>query len=211
MPYKRGKVFSISMNEDDKLLLETLAKRHKLPQKEIIGYLVGLCDKYNLMSGDWQARLEDLDEDLERTTRREGSCPALAYAEKSHWCLWGRDGKTPDKKKLAKDFGEALEMCAACKITLNIKLENESYQIKVQELEAKLNMKAKQKFKVPNCGYGARLIDEHSFSGCRLNPGKLVDVKNYCKVRLSGKPCTEYHEILIGVGEGETADTDAMK
>ena len=36
MPYTRGKVFTISMSEDDKLLLETLAKRHKLPMKEIV-------------------------------------------------------------------------------------------------------------------------------------------------------------------------------
>jgi len=211
MSYKRGKVFSVTLNEEDKLMLETLAKRHKVNQKEIMGYLIELCDKHDLLAGDWKARLEDRDEDYESATLREGSCPALAYAENANWCVWGRDGKTPDKKRLAKDLYEALEICAACNKTLNIRLENESYQAKIQGLEAKLNLKAKQKFKVPNCNYGATLVDENSFRGCRLNPGKLVDIENYCKKRLNGKPCSSYTEILIGVGEGETPDTEKMK
>ena len=202
MPYKRGKVFTISMNEDDKLLLETLSKRHKLPMNEIVGYLVGLCDKYNLMSGDWETRLLGDDKKREDYTRLEGSCPALTIADMDWKCIWGRDGKPPEIKKLSKDFDEALEICAACAKTLKIKLENESYQVRVQELEAKLNVRSTEKFKVPVCNYGGTLAgDGVSFSACRLNPGKLTSIENYCKVRMNGKPCTSYVERLIGVGK----------
>ena len=203
-PYKRGKSFDVKLKEADKLLLETLSKRHKISQIEIAGYLIELCDKHDLLEGDWKARLEDLDLARERVTRLEGSCPALIYAENSHWCVWGRDGKTPEKKKLAKDLDEALEMCLACKKTLQIKLENESYQVKVQELEAKLAAKSTQKFRVPQCNNGGRLSkDSTAFEGCPRSPSKPVSIKEYCKKINDGQGCVWLKMHLIGVGEGE--------
>lgn len=198
----RKGLFSITIDEVSKGVLETLSKRYRLSQKMIIEYLIELCDKHNLMSGDWKARLEDLDLARERVTRLEGSCPALIKADNAFWCIWGVDGKPPAKKKLAKDYGDALEICRACKKTLQIKLENESYQVKVRELEEKLETQASEKFKVPVCTYGASLAaDGVSMTGCRLNPGKLVSIEEYCKKRMNGKPCNSYVERVIGVGK----------
>lgn len=212
MPYKRGKVFTISMNEDDKLLLETLAKRHKLPMKEIVGYLVGLCDKYNLMAGDWQARLEGVDQEVNRYAGLQGACGNMTFAKEDHICVRAVLGKPPSIKKLSDDIEEALKICAICEEDTRKKLDRDLTLERVHELEAQLNAKASEKFKVPNCNYGAQLADNgSSFVGCRLNPGKTVDVKNYCKKRLSGKPCSSYTEILIAVGKGETPDPELMK
>ena len=198
----RKNLFSITIDKDDKLELVTQTKRYGLSQKEIVGYLIQLNGKYNLMSGDWKARLEGVDQERNRYAGLQGSCPALTFADKSYVCLWGQDGKPPAKKNLSRDLDEALEMCAACKKTLNIKLENESYQVKVQELETKLKVQSAEKFKVPVCNYGGILAaDGISFSACRLNPGKLASIENYCKVRMNGKPCTSYIERLIGVGK----------
>ena len=201
MAYKRGKVFRVDLKEVDKEILEKLSKRHHLSMKEITGYLIELCDKHDLLEGDWKARLEDLDLARERVTRLEGSCPALIYAEKSHWCVWGRDGKTPEKKKLAKDLYESLEMCLACKKTLEIKLENESYQVKVQELETKLQEQSTKKFKIPQCNNGGRLDgDGLAFEGCPRSRGKPVSVEEYCKKLNNGLGCPMFKSRLIGVG-----------
>ena len=200
MAYKRGKVFAVTLKEDDKLLLETLAKRYKLSQIEIAGYLIELCDKHDLLKGDWKARLEDLDLEREKVTRLEGSCPALIEADNFVWCVWGVDGKPPAKKKLAKDYGDALEMCLACKKTLKIKLENQSYQVKVQELEAKLKEKAGKKFKIPQCQSGARLDgDGLAFEGCPRSPGKVVSIEGYCKKLKNGAGCDWFKSRLVGV------------
>lgn len=201
MSYKRGKVFAVTLKEKDKLLLETLAKRHKLSQIEIAGYLIELCDKHDLLSGDWKARLEDLDLDREKVTRLEGSCPALTEADNKFKCVWGVDGKPPAIKVLSKDHFEALEMCAACKKTLEIKLENQSYQVKVQELEAKLKEKASKKFKIPQCNNGGRLDgDGLAFEGCPKSPGKVVSIEGYCKKLKNGAGCDWFKSRLVAVG-----------
>ncbi|GAG99741.1 unnamed protein product, partial [marine sediment metagenome] len=52
------KRFSVQLEESDKLILETLAMRRKLKQKEIVGYYIQIDKEYDLFSGDWKARLE---------------------------------------------------------------------------------------------------------------------------------------------------------
>ena len=82
------------------------------------------------------------------------------------------------------------------------KLDRNETLERVHELEAKLNVRSTEKYKVPVCNYGGILAgDGVSFSACRLNPGKLASIENYCKVRMNGKPCASYIERLIGVGK----------
>lgn len=201
MSYKRGKTFDVKLKESDKLLLETLSKRYKIPQIEIAGYLIELCDKNNLLAGDWKARLEVFDEDRERYARLEGSCPALIKGDKFYWCVWGQDGKPPAKKKLAKDLDKSLEMCKACKKTLKIKLENQSYQVRVQELEIKLKEQSTKKFKIPQCTQGARLDNDGlAFEGCPRSIGKPVSIEGYCKKINDGRGCDWFKLRLVGVG-----------
>ena len=207
--YKRPKTFKIDMDEPDKLLLETLTQRRRISQKELVGYYVQIDTEVDIYNPDWKARLDEfnkiidkkLEESSKKVVRLEGECSALIYAEEFHWCVWGRDGKTPDKKKLAKDLGQAKEMCLACKKTLEIKLENESYQVKVRELETKLQEQSTKKFKIPQCSRGARLDKEGlAFEGCERSPGAPVSIEGYCKKIKKGMGCDWFKSRIVGVG-----------
>ena len=202
MPYKRGKVFAITLDEADKLVLEKLAKRHKLSQKEIVGYLIGLDDKYNLMSGDWQKRLTGDDEERDRYAGLEGSCANMTFAKKNYICVRANLGKPPTIKALSEDLDEAHKICGICEEDTRKKLDRNDTLERVHELEAQLKTQATEKFKVPVCNYGGILAgDGVSFKGCRLNPSKTLSIEDYCKVRINGKPCTSYIERVIGVGK----------
>ena len=207
MPRKKQK--SVGINEDDNLILEKLTKQRKITKIELIGYYIQIDNEYDIYKPDWKARFEELDkkldeklaEEKERITRLDTDCPALIYAENSDWCIWGVDGKPPAKKKLAKDRGESLEICAACKKTLEIKLENESYQVKVQELEMKLRDQSNKKFKIPQCSNGARLdVDGLAFEGCPRSRDKPVSIESYCKKLKNGAGCDWFKLRLVGVG-----------
>ncbi|MBA7491596.1 hypothetical protein ES702_02144 [subsurface metagenome] len=208
MPYKRGKTFKITLDEDAKLELERLSKSSKKTQTIIASHAIMQVAPMRMLEPDWEDRIKELenvrtkaDDQHERYTRLEGSCPALTFADKFYVCVWGQDGKPPAKKKLAKDLDEALEICAACNKTLNIKLENESYQVKVQELEIKLKKQSTKKFKIPQCKQGARLdSDGLAFEGCPRSIGKPVSIEGYCKKINDGRGCDWFTLRLVGVG-----------
>ena len=200
--YKRGKVFAVTLDEADKLLLEKLSKRHKLSQKEIVGYLVGLDDKYNLMSGDWRARLGGDDQERDRYAGLKNSCANMTFAKKNYICVRANLGKPPTIKALSEDLDEAHKICAICEEDTRKKLDRNDTLERVHELEAQLNQKSSEKFKVPVCNYGGILAgDGVSFEGCRLYPGKTLSIEKFCKLRKNGKPCNSYVERLIGVGK----------
>ena len=134
------------------------------------------------------------------------NAPKTLWWSDGYWCyIHGRRGKTPDIKKLSKDLHDALKGIAKAEETLK---EHEQYDFlkkKVQELENQLlektHEKANQTFKAPVCNYGATLArDGITFSGCRLSPGSNVSISEYCKKRMSGRPCSSYTEVIIGVG-----------
>lgn len=202
MPYKRGKVFSCSMTEAEKLLLETLAKRHKIPQKVIVGTLIRMCDKYNLMAGDWQARIVAEDQERDRYAGLQGACGNMTFAKEEYICVRAVLGKPPSIKRLSNNIDEAHKICAICEEDTRKKLDRDLTLERVKQLEAQLDAKTSEKFKVPVCNYGAHLAaDGISFDACRLNPGKSVSIESYCKVRMNGKNCASYFERLIGVGK----------
>lgn len=201
MPYKRKKTRSLTLDEADGNKLETFSKRRNTSMKEIVGFYIQLDEDYDLWSADWKDKVKKSEDQRERYTLLDGSCPALAFADNVWKCLWGQDGKPPAIKTLAKDLDEALELCAACTKTLKIKLENESYQVKVQELEMKLKENSTKKFKIPQCNNGARLdSDGLSFEGCPRSPGKPVSIEGYCKKLKNGAGCDWFKTRLIGVG-----------
>ena len=119
-----------------------------------------------------------------------------------YWFVWGQDGKPPLKKKLARERNQALEMCEGCRKTLEIKMENESYQVKVRELESKLMEQSTKKFKIPQCKNGARLDNDGlAFEGCPRSIGKPVSVEGYCKKIKDGRGCDWLKIQLVAVGK----------
>ena len=212
MPYKRGKTFDVKLDEDDKLLLETLAKRHKLPQKFIVGHLIALCDKYNLMAGDWQDRLEGEDQARQRYTKLDNACGNMTFAKEDYICVRAVLGKPPSIKKLSDTIEEALDICAICEEDTRKKLDRDLTLERVKELENKLKVRNSEKFKVPVCRYDGFLsADGLSFEGCRLYRGKTLSIEKFCKVRMNGRSCDGYVERTIAVGDGETPDPELMK
>lgn len=203
MSYTRGKVFNVSMNEADKLLLETLAKRHKLTQKVIVGTLVKMCDKYNLMAGEWESRLvadEEKEEKQGDYTRQDATCEAFVFGDKMHFCVWGQEGKPPLIKKLAKNEVEALDMCAKCVKTLELK-------DKLVTLEMKL---AKgMVYDIPSCKMGGQLSTDGKKLYCK-DPKKAAqyrDVNKFCKVVNRGANCEYLTWTKIAV-KGKKPDLD---
>jgi len=204
MPYERGKVFAITLDEADKLVLEKLAKRHKLSQKEIVGYLIGLDDKYNLMSGDWKGRLEDIDEGQEIRKALEGSCPALIYLKDTFVCLWGQENAPPKIKKLTP-FKEQLEdACEGCTITRDIANKIRSQELEIRTLRAAVDVGIVGK--IPQCKNGGRLKDDNKM-WCPTSGTVKVE---HCMTLRGGQPCNYMDMIAMSI-KGELPNTDDMK
>ena len=202
MPRYR-KQANIKISGEHKELIEKLAKSSKIDQKTIAEYLIDLAVKYDLMDSGWEDRLKEADKKrTDFTLLDKADCPALRYMDDAWKCVWGRDGKTPEIKKLAPELEGALEGCEGCKITLRIKMKEESYQEQIRVLEHKLQTKRTEKYKVPVCQQGATLsIDCLNFTGCPKNQGKAVSIKEYCQKLNQGNGCAVYLERVLGVGE----------
>ena len=192
----------VKIDGKDKEILVKIAQKTKMTQKIIVGHLIGLCDKYNLMKPGWEDRLNEAERVRRTYTRLEGSCSAMTFADEHFICVWGNDGAPPTIKKLAKDMDHALDVCANCRVTLEIKLENVSLQDQIRVLENKLQTKRTEKYKIPVCQQGATLSEDClNFNGCPKNQGKPVSVKEYCQKLRSGQGCAVYVERVLGVGE----------
>lgn len=203
MPDKRyRKQAQVKISAEHKEHLVKLAQSTKIDQKSIVEYLLDLTEKYDFFKAGWQERLVEVDRKRNDYTRLdEVECKALRFMDRKWACVWGRDGKPPEIKRLTPDLEDALEVCKACKITLEIKMKQETYQAKIQELETQLKTRATEKFKVPICHYGAILAhDGEHFTGCQIGSRQPVNIKKICQVRRGGEPCSMYAERVLAVG-----------
>lgn len=48
------------------------------------------------------------------------ACDALSAIGNHYECTWGREGKTPDIKKIGQTIEDVNERCSSCKITIDI-------------------------------------------------------------------------------------------
>ena len=193
MPYIRKKTFNITLDEPDKLILEKLAKRHKLSQKEIVGYLIGLDDKYNLMSGDWKGRLEDIDEGQEIRKALEGACPALRKLDETYVCLWGQENAPPKIKKLTTLRDQLEDACEGCTITRDIANKIRSQESELRTLRAAVDVGIVGK--IPQCKNGGRLKDDNKM-WCPTSG--TVKVK-HCMTLRGGQPCNYLDMIAMSI------------
>ena len=209
MPYERGKVFSTVLDEDAKLELERLAKSTKKSQRIIASHAIMQVAPMRMLDRDWEARIKELegvrakaDQEREQYAGLKNACANMTFAKKNYICVRANLGKPPTIKALSEDLDEANKICVICEEDTRKKLDRNLVLERVHELEAQLDAKTSEKFKVPICNYGAHLsTDGISFDACRLNPGKNVSIESYCKLRMNGKPCSSYVERLIGVGK----------
>jgi len=204
----RTKRFYVEVSEDAKAKAIASCKKYKTPMRARIGMLIDMDDKHNLAREGWDIRLKlalDIgDVQVQKNIHADLKikCPARFYADDAWKCLWAREGKPPQIKKLAKDLHDALSACKSCDKTGKILRHNAELKNQIIVLESRLDEKSNKTFKAPVCNYGGTLSrDGLTFSGCRLSPGKLVSVMEYCKKRMGGRPCPSYSEAIIGVGK----------
>lgn len=217
-PFKRGKEFVIRVEEDAKKKAIALSQRYGLPMKSVLSTLIDLCVDYDLLKPGFGERLNaamdkgEIKIKHDELAKLKNRCAGLFFADEFYRCIQGREDNTPMIKKLAKDLSEALEGCAGCGETKVIKRENTDLREKVSQLELKLEEKSNQTFEAPVCNYSAILSpDGLTFSGCKVNPGKLVSVSEYCMKRMSGLPCHMFVKAIIGVGKGKTEENPLTK
>lgn len=208
--YKRPKEFIIRVEEDAKDKAIALSQRYGMAMKVVVSSLIDLCVDYDLLKEGWDERLNaamslgEIQIQKNRYAELENPCAGLFFADKNWKCLWAREGKPPQIRILAKDLSEAIDACHSCDKTGKILKHNMELKNQITVLESRLEEKSNKTFKAPVCHYGATLSrDGLTFSGCRLSPGKLVSVMEYCKKRSNGRPCSSYMEAIIGVGKSE--------
>lgn len=206
--YVRPKVHSVTIFSDvDKILIDLAQKRGE-PKRTIASMMITRGNEINILDEGYNERADAVREAGKIQIQKnyyaglERPCPGMFYADDAWKCLWAREGKPPQIKKLAKDLHDALNACKSCDKTGKILKHNAELKNQITVLESRLEEKSNKTFKAPVCNYGATLSrDGLTFSGCRLSPGKLVSVMEYCKKRMSGRPCNSYSESIIGVGK----------
>ena len=201
MSYTRPKTFDVKLTESDKKLLETLSKRHHLSQKEIVGYLIDLCDKHDLLKGDWKGRLEDLDEGQEIRKALEGACPARRYLKDTYVCLWGQENAPPKIKKLTPFSDQLEDACEGCTITRDIANKIRSQESELRTLRAAVDVGIVGK--IPQCKNGGRLKDDNKM-WCPTSG--TVKVK-HCMTLRGGQPCNYLDMIAMSI-KGELPEME---
>ena len=202
MPYKRKKTRSLTLDEADGNKLEAFSERRHVSMKEIVSFYIQLDTDYDLWSTDWKDKVKEAEEKRDRYAGLKDACGNMTFAKKDYICVRAVLGKPPSIKKLSPVIEEAHKICAICEEDTRKKLDRDLTLEKVHELEAQLDAKTNEKFKVPVCNYDGHLTaDGLSFEGCRIYRGKTLSIEKFCKVRMEGRPFSGYVERVIGVGK----------
>lgn len=206
MPRKTPPGGSIRVSQESIERIRRIAKKTGLHHIEIMGTLLDMCEQHNLLKKDWQKRLNV---SLERGRREieesdfdtdPNRCVAIAKGEEKFKCVWGRKGKPPMIRLLAKEYSLSKEMCFSCVKTLLLITENEDYIEKIRLLEFQLQAKSDMMLKVPVCeAVGVLNGDGTLFSRCQEHNMRAVNIEKFCKVKDNGEPCSWYKESIVGV------------
>lgn len=114
----------------------------------------------------------------------ENVCDALCFIDNHFECTWGREGRTPDIKKIGKTIEDKDERCRACTKTLEMKEELLTLKEKVEKGYT---------VDVPTCFYGGQQkYDKNKLYIYCKNPHMLAEwreVNKWCKVVRNGANC----------------------
>ncbi len=182
----------ILVEKDVKDKAIVLSQRYKLPLRAVVSTLVDLCADYDLLKPGWEERLNaamdkgEIKIQKKRYAELDDPCPGMFFADEVWKCLWAREGKPPQIKKLAKDISDALNACASCDKTRKIIKQNLELLNKVSKLESKLeNGRAREEHTY--CKDGGWYDDKTGRINC-----KKMDVwqdQDRCFTMWNGKPC----------------------
>jgi len=117
------------------------------------------CTKSDALKHLLDLTLKKLDADY---TFFENPCPALTYGttdDPQYECVWGREGRTPDIKKLGKDLTKIKYRCQSCTKTLELKKENRDLR---EQITKGMIMK------IPSCILGGKISEDGKKLYCNM-------------------------------------------
>ena len=186
-------------------MLDLYTKKKHLKKKLVIETFIAEGIKYDIVEQNWTEELRrDLEIEREKDEARSG-CVALAISanaekKKDYRCVWFREDKPPQIRKLGDTKKMQKAACLACGKTGEVVAKLKARDSRIVELEIGLRNRARELYKIPVCEGGAHLSpDGISFERCRRS-NISVDVLRFCKVIDNG-PCAYFREVVVGVGE----------
>ena len=188
--YSQGKGLKDGQKPTKKLVLETF---------------IEMGVRHNIFEANWVKMLLLENERIKEHAEAGSGCVALAMSvneekKKDYRCVWYREDKPPQIRKLGNTKKMKDAACLACGKTGEIIAGLKSRDERIIELEKGLKTRARELYKIPVCEGGAHLSpDGTGFEGCRRS-NISVDVLRFCKVVDEG-PCAFFREVVVGVGE----------
>lgn len=215
-PHKK-KRFNIGIGEASNATLITLTQSSKLNKVFIVEFLIELGHKHGFLKKGWEQKLakslKQVDDEGERTASRERAlvilraraCHKLAFGiNKAGEDVWSCVAFNPEGVLKVRVLGKTDDMmtgkCVACGRDRDVREGFAERDLRISDLENKIQRKAKTSRKVPICNKGAILTQEGTaFKSCPKS-SITVSVATYCKVLSGGLPCALYAEIELAEG-----------
>ncbi len=203
----------IGITPEDKEIVERLAEKWGIKMGHLVGHLINIFNEVKVDGK--QVKPNEFRDYLAREAEKakagdnkfaflDDGCPGRQFVDDKYMCIWARENKPPLSKTIAKTDQGAKNYCVGCKKTMEIVAGFVERDQRIAELEAGLQAKAQEVFKVPKCNAGAMLNhdkeDNLIFTGCKKHPSGPVSVDKFCRVYQGGLPCMMFAEITVGVG-----------
>jgi hypothetical protein len=180
-------------------------KDQRPTKKMVIETFIQMGVRHNIFESNWVEKLLKENERIKEHAEAGSRCSALAVSvndekKKDYRCVWFREDKPPQIRKLGNTKRMKDAACLACGKTGEVVAKLKARDNKIIELETGLQNRARELYKIPVCEGGAHLsVEGTSFERCRRS-NISVDVLRFCKVVDDG-PCAYFREKVIGVGE----------
>jgi hypothetical protein len=197
---------TLNLDIEDHARLMEYAQRKKLKMSVILAEFIEKGVEHDIYDPKWIEKLISAQKILNGFASMDKGCGALAFGKKKsgegvYRCVWYNPGKPPSIKILGETESLMKSACQSCDVTKDIREGLAQKDTRIKELEAGLDARSREVYKIPLCRGGALLNDDATiFSSCRKS-SVPVSIEKYCKVLSSGLPCGLYAESVIGLGE----------
>lgn len=184
------------------------AQRKGLKMSIIMETFIEMGVKHDIYEDNWIDSLKLEVERVKEHAEAGSSCVALAISEdgekkRDYRCVWFREDKPPQVRKLGSTKSRKDAACLACGKTGEVVAKLKARDHRIHELEAELGAHVTKKLKVPKCNRGAVLNhdkeDQLIMTNCFRHRGEPVSVEKFCRIQARGLPCMFFAEIVVGV------------
>lgn len=183
-------------------------KGQKPTKKLVLETFIEMGVKHNIFEADWIEKLLLENERIKEHAEAGSSCGALATSvneekKDDYRCVWFREDRPPQVRKLGNTKEMKDAACSACKKTGEIIEGLKARDERILKLETELGAKSSERLKIPKCNRGAILNhdkeDNLIFNNCFKHRGEPVSVDKFCRVYSNGLPCSMFAFLVVGV------------